>query len=133
MLPCFILKHLSSDVVYFRLPYDISLSVQTTHGQLARSKALSPPVPMICREIFTRSEPRTTESKFCLIQTTLKLIRYNLKFFNGPTTASFCLFIGLFKQSKQFLQHINVKKGHVYPVYGNGIRTHNLSNMSYLP
>ena len=41
------------------------------------------------------------------------------------------LFFGLFKQTLQFLQQINVKN--IHPVYGAGIRTHNLKNTSLLP
>ena len=33
----------------------------------------------------------------------------------------------------QFLQQMNVKKYYVHPVFGAGIQTHNLSNMSRLP
>ena len=53
-------------------------------------------------------------------------------------TAKFLLKMGkprpllsLFKQTKQFLQQINVKN--VHPVTGAGIRTHNLLNMSRIP
>ena len=46
----------------------------------------------------------------------------------GPTPASFSFIFGLFKQTIQFLQQINVKKCHVHPVYGAGIRTHDLSS-----
>ena len=42
-------------------------------------------------------------------------------------------FFGLFKQTIQFLQQINVKKCHVQPVYNTGIQTHDLLNMSSLP
>ena len=53
---------------------------------------------------------------------------------NGPTPASFLFIIGLFKQTIQFLQQINVKNfPNVHLVYGNGIQTHNLSNMSHHP
>ena len=52
---------------------------------------------------------------------------------NGPTPASFSFIFGLFKQTIQFLQQINVKKCHVHPVYNTWIRTHDLSNMSCLP
>ena len=53
---------------------------------------------------------------------------------NGPTPASFSFIFGLLgKTSLQFLQQINVKKCLVHPVYGAGIRTHNLRNMSLLP
>ena len=38
---------------------------------------------------------------------------------------------GFFEQTIQFLQQINVKN--VYPVYGAGIRTHDLSSMSCHP
>ena len=52
---------------------------------------------------------------------------------NGPTLASFSFIFGLFKQTIQFLQQINVKKYHVHPVSGAGIRTHDLWNASLLP
>ena len=53
---------------------------------------------------------------------------------NGPIPASFLFSFGLFKQTIQFfLQIINVKKCHVHPVYGTGIQTHNLRNVSLLP
>ena len=45
-------------------------------------------------------------------------------FLNGPSPASFSFIFGLFKQTIQFLQQINVKN--VHPVYGAGIRTHDL-------
>ena len=44
----------------------------------------------------------------------------------------FLFIFGLFKQTLiQFLQQINVKN--VHPVYGTGIRTHGLQNVSLLP
>ena len=43
----------------------------------------------------------------------------------------FLYIFGLFKQTIQFLQQINVKN--VHPVYSAGIRTHDLSNMSRPP
>ena len=49
---------------------------------------------------------------------------------NGSFSALFVYF-RLFKQTLQFLQDINVKN--IHPVYGAGIRTHNLRNMSLLP
>ena len=52
-------------------------------------------------------------------------------FFNGPTPASISFIFGFFKQTMQFLQHINVKNG--YPVYSTGIWTHDLSNVSRHP
>ena len=45
--------------------------------------------------------------------------------------ASFYFIFGLFKQTIQFSQQINVKN--IHPEYGAGIQTHNLSNMSRLP
>ena len=48
---------------------------------------------------------------------------------NGPTPAYFSFIFGLFKQT--ILQQIYVKK--VHPVYGTGIRTHNLRNVSLFP
>ena len=46
--------------------------------------------------------------------------------------ASFSFIFGLFKQkSLQFLQQINVKN--IHPVYGTGIRTHDLRNASPFP
>ena len=43
----------------------------------------------------------------------------------------FLFIFGLFKQTLQFLEQINVKN--VDPVYGDEIQTHNLWNMSLLP
>ena len=43
----------------------------------------------------------------------------------------FRLFSAFFKQTIQILQQINVKNAH--PVYGAGIRTHDLWNMSRHP
>ena len=40
---------------------------------------------------------------------------------------------GLFKQTIQFLQQINVKRCHVLPISGAGIQTYNLWNVSLLP
>ena len=50
----------------------------------------------------------------------------------GQTRPLFRLFsVFSNKQTVQFLQQINVKN--VHPVYGAGIRTHDLSNMSRHP
>ena len=50
----------------------------------------------------------------------------------GQPPASFSFIFGLFKQiSLQFLQQIYVKN--VHPVYGAGIRTHDLQNVSLFP
>ena len=54
-----------------------------------------------------------------------------LVFLNGPTRSLFSFIFGLFKQTVQFLQQINVKNDH--PIYGAGIWTHNLPNMSRHP
>ena len=54
-------------------------------------------------------------------------------FLNWPTPASFSFIVGLFKQTTQFLQQINVKICHVHPVYSIVIQTHDLWNMSHLP
>ena len=43
----------------------------------------------------------------------------------------FLIYFRLFEHRLQFLQKINVKN--VHPVYGTGIQTHNLWNMSLLP
>ena len=48
---------------------------------------------------------------------------------NGPTPASFSFIFGLFKQTLQFLQYVK----NVHPVYGAGIRTHDLQNVSLFP
>ena len=50
---------------------------------------------------------------------------------NGPTPASFSFISGLFKETIQFVQQINVKN--VHPVCVAGIRTHDFSNMSRHP
>ena len=49
----------------------------------------------------------------------------------GQPRPLFCLFLVFFKQKIQFLQQINVKN--VHPVYGTGIQTHDLLNMSRHP
>ena len=49
---------------------------------------------------------------------------------NSPSQSFFVHFLS-FKQTLQFLQQICVKN--VHPVYGHGIRTHNLQNMSLFP
>ena len=61
------------------------------------------------------------------------LEKASIRFFfkNGPTPASFSFIFGLFKQTLQFLQQINVKN--VHPVYGAGIWTHDLWNVSLFP
>ena len=47
------------------------------------------------------------------------------------TPAPLSFIFGLFKQTIQFLQQINVKN--VHPVYGAKIQPHDLSKMSCLP
>ena len=42
-------------------------------------------------------------------------------FFKWANPGLFLFIFGLFKQTIQFLQQINVKKCHVHPVYGPGI------------
>ena len=49
----------------------------------------------------------------------------------GPPRPLFNLFSVFFKQTIQILHQSNVKN--VHPVYGAGIRTHDLWNMSLLP
>ena len=44
-----------------------------------------------------------------------------LVFLNGPTPAPFSFIFGLFKQTIQSLQQINVKKCYVHPVSSAGI------------
>ena len=56
-----------------------------------------------------------------------------LIFLDGPTPASFTFIFGLFKQTIQFLQQINVKKCQLHPVYGTRIQTHDFRNMNLLP
>ena len=53
---------------------------------------------------------------------------------NRPTLASFSFIFGLFKQTIHFLQQFKVKKcPNVHLVYGAGIWTHNLQDMSRHP
>ena len=49
-------------------------------------------------------------------------------FFKWANTSLFFICFGLFMQTIQFLQQINVKI--VHPVYSAGIQTHDLSIMS---
>ena len=62
-----------------------------------------------------------------------KAIRFKVSFLtNTPYPASFLFIFRLFNETIQFLQQINVKNVHVHPVYGAGIRNHDLLNMSRL-
>ena len=47
--------------------------------------------------------------------------------------ASFSFIFGLFKQTIQIFTKNQCEKCHVHPVYGAGIQTHDLLNMSRLP
>ena len=49
----------------------------------------------------------------------------------GHPRPLFFVYFRRFEKTLQFFQQINVKN--VHPVWGAGIRTHNLSNMSLLP
>ena len=53
-------------------------------------------------------------------------------FFKWANPGLFLFIFGLFKQTIQFLQQINVKKCHVHPVSSAGIQTHDLLNVSRL-
>ena len=53
-------------------------------------------------------------------------------FKNGPSPTSFSFIFSLFQTNiNTSLQQINVKNAH--PVYGTGILTHDLQNVSLLP
>ena len=54
-------------------------------------------------------------------------------FFKWALLGLFFIYFRLFKQTLQFLQQICVEKCYVHPVYGAGIRTHDLQNKSLLP
>ena len=56
---------------------------------------------------------------------------YHILFKKWVNPGPFSFIFGLFKQTVQFLQQINVKNDH--PIYGAGIWTHNLPNMSRHP
>ena len=45
-----------------------------------------------------------------ILQPIFSLEMISLSFLNGPTSASFLFVFGLFKQTKQFLQQINLSK-----------------------
>ena len=53
----------------------------------------------------------------------------DFSFLYGPTPASISFLFGPFRQTIQFVQQINVKS--IHPVYGAGIRTHDLSNITH--
>ena len=59
----------------------------------------------------------------------------NLSFFKkiGQPRPLFRLFSIFSNKQYNFLQQIKVKKCHVHPVYGNGIQTHDLWNVSLIP
>ena len=60
-------------------------------------------------------------------QTTLNILRPFFK--NGPSSASFA-FIFVFSANITILTKIYAEKCFVHPVYGAGIQTNNLQNMS---
>ena len=62
-----------------------------------------------------------------------RLEEQNIILFLKWANPLFQLFSIFYKQTIQFLQQINVKKCQVHPVYGTGIRTHDLLNTSRLP
>ena len=51
----------------------------------------------------------------------------------GQSRPLFRLFPVFSNKQYNFLQQINVKKRYVHPVYGTGIWTHDLRNVSLLP
>ena len=53
-------------------------------------------------------------------------------FFKWAIPGLFLIYFRPFKQTLQFLQQIHVEKYYVHPVYGAGIRTHNIRNTSLL-
>ena len=64
--------------------------------------------------------------------------RYNvsgkiLRLLKGTTPASFSLIFGLFKQTMQFLQQINVKMSKCHSLFVARIRTHDLKKLSHHP
>ena len=59
------------------------------------------------------------------------IFRIDLFSKNGPITASFFVYFRSFKQTKHFYSKSMWKN--IHPVYGVGIRTHNLSSMSSHP
>ena len=113
-------------------------------------KALGAALPACCEHLF-EAEPFFTYSGTCFttkipVEETLASIFHSIQiwiqvhenrtpgfFIKWADPASFLFIFGLFKQiSLQYLQQINVKKCHVHPVYGAGIRTHDLRNVSLL-
>ena len=66
-------------------------------------------------------------SKSCPKSCCISLIFFK----NGPIPASFSFIFGLFKQTLQFYNKYMWKN--VHPVYGAGIRTHNIWKVSLLP
>ena len=77
------------------------------------------------------AHPSNTFLTFGMIKL-VKIMSYCFLTKSGPSPASFRLFSVFFKQTPiQFLHQINQKN--VHPVYGVGIRTHGLQNLSLLP
>ena len=70
------------------------------------------------------------EDNKCPIQCS-KQKKILVQFLKNGQTRPRLIYFGLFKQTIQFLQKIDVKD--VHPEYGAEIRTHNLSNMSWHP
>ena len=75
-----------------------------------------------------RGGQKLHEKNYFIVVSSLRLIGFFKKWAN---LASFIF--GLFKQTIQFLQQMNVKQCHVHPVNGARIQTHDLWNMSLFP
>ena len=76
-------------------------------------------------------EPRAAYGRRKQIHWAMEAPPQDIALSYGPTPASFSFIFGLFKQKLQFLQQKYVKN--VHPVYGAGIWTHYLRNVSLFP
>ena len=87
------------------------------------------PGPGQVLEVLGLRERKSLESKDYKIRQLQSVVNKMLK--NGPSPASLSFIFVISNKQYNFFQQINVEN--VHPIYGAGIRTHNLWNMNLLP
>ena len=90
---------------------------------LTRNKAL--------KSVKTSHLTYNNQSQNLILTKYSKAAKFFFIFKNGPSTASFSFIFGLLQTNNTIFAAKNVKN--VHPVYGAGIQTNTLKNMSLLP
>ena len=88
-----------------------------------RAKQIESPKAAQTNSSFTKNIASNICSTFAAFSINILVFFFNLTVFlkKWANPASFSFIFGLFKQTIQFLQQINVIKCHVHPVSGAGI------------